>query len=77
MVDQWKSGGDIAIWHVEEPPTDPGEQADAHEQQLQDAEETFASVNVIYATNPQAAADQARREACETSERIHRDLTDP
>ncbi|MFD8396730.1 hypothetical protein ACFV2N_48300 [Streptomyces sp. NPDC059680] len=63
---------------MEEAPTDPGEQPDAHEQHQEDAEETFASVNVIYACQPAGAtADQARREARETNDRIHRELTHP
>jgi hypothetical protein len=77
VVGQWTGGGDVDIWHVEEAPTDPGDQADVHQQYSQDAEETFGSVNVVYATSPQAAADQAHREARETSERIHREFTRP
>ncbi|PWI04909.1 hypothetical protein DIZ27_42410 [Streptomyces sp. NWU339] len=77
VVGQWTGGGDVDIWHVEEAPADPGERADVHEQHQEDAEETFGSVNVVYAASPQAAADQARREARETSDRIHRELTHP
>ncbi|MFE9976235.1 hypothetical protein ACFYRD_37395 [Streptomyces hirsutus] len=77
VVGQWQGGGDVDIWHVEEAPADPGERADVHEQHQDAAEETFSSVNVVYAASPQAAADQARREARETSDRIHRELTHP
>ncbi|OIJ99028.1 hypothetical protein BIV25_11020 [Streptomyces sp. MUSC 14] len=75
VVGQWTGGGDVDIWHVEEAPADPGERADVHEQHQEDAEETFGSVNVVYAASPQAAADQARRLARETSERLHRERT--
>ncbi|WP_406469813.1 hypothetical protein [Streptomyces sp. NBC_01615] len=77
VVGQWKGGGDVDIWHVEEAPADPGERADVHERYCEDAEEAFGSVNVVYAASPQAAAEQARQEAHETSERIHRELTRP
>ncbi|MGW0770724.1 hypothetical protein [Streptomyces sp. NPDC002676] len=77
VIGQWTGGGDVDIWHVEAAPADPGERADVHEQHQEDAEETFGSVNVVYAASPQAAADQARREARETSERNHRELTRP
>ncbi|MET8808629.1 hypothetical protein [Streptomyces sp. NPDC004546] len=62
---------------MEEAPGDPGERADVHEQHQEDAEDPFDNVNVVYAASPQAAADQARREARETSKRIHRELTRP
>ncbi|MGW7410171.1 hypothetical protein ACWGI9_41965 [Streptomyces sp. NPDC054833] len=77
VVGQWTGGGDVDIWHVEKAPADPGERADVHEQHKEDAEETFGSVDVVYAASPQAAADQARRKARETSERIHREFTRP
>ncbi|MCX4624908.1 hypothetical protein [Streptomyces albogriseolus] len=77
VVGQWQGGGEVDIWHVEEAPADPDARADAHEQHASDAETAFGSVNVVYATSPQAAADRARREARRTSERIHRDLTRP
>ncbi|MET7608161.1 hypothetical protein ABZS96_38215 [Streptomyces avermitilis] len=77
VVGQWKGGGDVDVWHMEEAPADPGERADVHEQYCQDAEEAFGSVNVVYATSLEAAAEQGRREAHETSERIHRDATHP
>lgn len=72
VVGQWKGDGEVDVWHVEEAPADPDARADAHEQHASDAETAFGSVNVVYATNPQAAADQARHEARQTSERIHR-----
>ncbi|SNX88665.1 hypothetical protein SAMN06272735_9155 [Streptomyces sp. TLI_55] len=77
VVGQWKGGGDVDIWHVEEAPSDPGERADLCEQYTVDADDAFSSVEIVYAASPQAAAEQARREARETSERIHRDLTRP
>ncbi|MEU5894492.1 hypothetical protein ABZ835_48185 [Streptomyces sp. NPDC047461] len=73
VIGQWKGGGEVDIWHVAEAPTDPGERADVHEQHQGDADEAFGSVNVVYATSPQDAADRARLEARETSERIHRE----
>ncbi|MGW4102012.1 hypothetical protein [Streptomyces sp. NPDC004976] len=77
VVGQWKGDGEVDVWHVEEAPADPDARADAHEQHASDAETAFASVNVVYATSPQAAADQTRHEARQTSERIHHDLTHP
>ncbi|MEU9919485.1 hypothetical protein [Streptomyces sp. NPDC051001] len=73
VIGQWKGGGEVDIWHVAEAPTDPGERADVHERHQVDADEAFGSVNVVYATSPQDAADRARLEARETSERIHRE----
>ncbi|MFF0795161.1 hypothetical protein [Streptomyces spiralis] len=77
VVGQWTGGGDVDIWHVEEAPADPGELSDLCEQHTVDAEDAFGSVEVVYAASPEAAAEQARREASETSERIHRELTRP
>lgn len=77
MVGQWKGGGEVDVWHVEEAAAGPDARADAHEQHASDAETAFGSVDVVYATSPQAAAEQARREAQQTSERIHRDLARP
>ncbi|MFJ9544140.1 hypothetical protein ACIRPX_44025 [Streptomyces sp. NPDC101225] len=77
VVGQWKGGGDVDIWHVEEAPIDPGELSDLCEQHTVDAEDAFGSVEIVYAASPEAAAEQARREARETSERIHRELTRP
>ncbi|TVZ84741.1 hypothetical protein [Streptomyces sp. BK340] len=77
VVGQWKGGGDVDIWHVEEAPTDPGELSDLCEQHTVNAEDAFGSVEIVYAASPEAAAEQARREASETSERIHRELTRP
>ncbi|MET7686339.1 hypothetical protein [Streptomyces sp. NPDC005423] len=77
VVGQWKGGGDVDIWHVEEAPTDPGELSDQCEQHTVAAEDAFGSVEIVYAASPEAAAEQARREASETSERIHRELTRP
>ncbi|MET7725443.1 hypothetical protein [Streptomyces mirabilis] len=65
------------IWHVEEALTDPSELSDLCEQHTVDAEDAFGSVEIVYAASPEAAAKQARREASETSERIHRELTRP
>ncbi|MEU0949867.1 hypothetical protein ABZ379_45505 [Streptomyces canus] len=73
VIGQWKGGGTVDIWHVEEAPADPSARADAHERHAADADETFGSVNVVYASSPQDAAEQARREAHETSERIQRE----
>lgn len=72
VVGQWKGDGRVDVWHVEEAPAAPGARADAHEQHASDAETAFGSVNVVYATSPQAAADQARHEARQTGKRIHR-----
>ncbi|MEU1036928.1 hypothetical protein ABZ402_51880 [Streptomyces mirabilis] len=77
VVGQWQGGGDVEIWHVEEAPTDPGELSDLCEQRTVDADDAFGSVEIVYAASPEAAAEQARREASETSERIHRELTRP
>ncbi|MFI8169725.1 hypothetical protein ACIGAN_25660 [Streptomyces sp. NPDC085931] len=77
VVGQWKGGGEVEIWHIEEAPADPAARAEAHDQHACDAEDSFGSVDVVYATSPEAAAEQARREARQTSERIHRDLTHP
>ncbi len=77
VIGQWKGGGNVDIWHVEEAPTDPGELSDLCEQHTVDAEDAFGSVEIVYAASPEAAAEQARREASETSERIHRELTRP
>ncbi|MEU8868042.1 hypothetical protein [Streptomyces umbrinus] len=63
VIGQWLGGGKIDIWRVEEAPSDPDERATAHEQYWQDAEDAFGSVEVVYATNPETAAEQARREA--------------
>ncbi|MER5602362.1 hypothetical protein ABT085_35520, partial [Streptomyces sp. NPDC002265] len=77
VVGQWTGGGDVDIWHVEQAPANPGEWADVYAQYSEDAEEAFGSVNVVYAASPQAAADQARRQARETHARIRRDLARP
>lgn len=77
QVGQWKGDGEVDVWHVEEAPADPDARADAHEQHASDAETAFSSINVVYATSPQAAADQTRRETRQTSERIHHDLNHP
>ncbi|MFE2473931.1 hypothetical protein [Streptomyces mirabilis] len=76
VVGQWKGGG-VDIWHVEEAPADPGERADLCDEYREDADNAFGSVEIVYAASPEAAAAQARREARETSERIHRELTRP
>ncbi|NUK21645.1 hypothetical protein [Streptomyces lunaelactis] len=77
VIGQWKGGGDVDIWHVEEAPADPGERADLYDEYREDADNAFGSVEIVYATSPEAAAERARREARETSERIHRALTRP
>ncbi|GHF15045.1 hypothetical protein GCM10014715_82950 [Streptomyces spiralis] len=77
VIGRWRGGGDFDSWHVEEAPRRSGEWADVHEQRQEDAEGIFGSVNVVYAASPQAAADQARREAREISDRIHRERTRP
>lgn len=77
VVGQWKGGGDVDIWHVEEAHADPGERADLCDEYREDADNAFGSVEIVYAASPEGAAEQARREARETSERIHRELTRP
>lgn len=74
VVGQWKGGGDVDIWHVEEAPANPGERTDLCDEYREDADNAFGSVEIVYAGSPEAAAEQARREARETSERIHREL---
>ncbi|MET7899078.1 hypothetical protein [Streptomyces mirabilis] len=69
--------GDVDIWHVEEAPADPGERADLCAEYPEHADNAFGSVEIVYAASPETAAEQARREASETSERIHRELTRP
>jgi hypothetical protein len=73
VIGQWQGGGNIAIWHVEEAPADPGERSDRCEEYREEADTAFGSVEIVYAASPQDATEQARREARETSERIHRD----
>ncbi|WP_455357180.1 hypothetical protein [Streptomyces sp. SYSU K217416] len=77
VVGQWQGGGDVDIWHVEEAPADPGERSDLCDEYREDARDAFGSVEIVYAASPEAAAEQARREAHETSERIHREHTHP
>ncbi|MDV9174230.1 hypothetical protein R6V09_29490 [Streptomyces sp. W16] len=77
MVGQWQGGGDVDIWHVEEAPADPGERSDRCEEYREEADTTSGSVEIVYAANPQAAAEQARQQARATSERIHRETRRP
>ncbi|WP_369228755.1 hypothetical protein AB5J56_00020 [Streptomyces sp. R21] len=77
VVGQWQGGDDVDIWHVEEAPADPEERADLCEEYREDADNAFGSIEIVYAASPEAAADKARQEARETSERIHREVTRP
>ena len=77
VIGQWRGGGDVDIWHVEEVPADPGERTDRGDKHREDADDAFASVEIVYATSPEAAAERARREARATSERIHREADRP
>ncbi|WP_019074684.1 hypothetical protein [Streptomyces hokutonensis] len=77
VIGQWRGGGNIDIWHVEEAPADPGERSDRCDEYREAADEAFGSVEIVYATSPQHAAEQARQEAHETSERIHRERHRP
>jgi hypothetical protein len=71
---QWTGGGDVDIWHVEEAPTDPADRSGVYDQHREDAGDAFGSVAIVHATSPEAAAERARQEARETSERIHREV---
>ncbi|MGW1107933.1 hypothetical protein [Streptomyces sp. NPDC002540] len=62
------------VWHVEEASADPGDRSDIHDEYAEDARDSFGSVEIVYASSPEAAAERARQEARETSERIHREL---
>ncbi|MFJ6901963.1 hypothetical protein [Streptomyces hokutonensis] len=77
VIGQWRGGGDVDIWHVEEAPADPGERSDRCDEHREAADDAFGSVEIVYATSPEAAAERARREARATSERIHREADRP
>ncbi|MFD6343650.1 hypothetical protein ACFWF9_02845 [Streptomyces roseolus] len=73
VIGTWR-GGNVDIWHVTEAPADPAARSRLHDEYAEAADDAFGSVNIVHATSKDAAADQARQEARETSERIGRDL---
>ncbi|MFC8895832.1 hypothetical protein [Streptomyces cinereoruber] len=74
VIGQWMGGGCIDIWRVEKAPSDPTERSRLHDEYSEDAEDAFGSVEIVYATSEDTAAERARQEARETSERIQREV---
>ncbi|MFE0640180.1 hypothetical protein ACFW2Y_00910 [Streptomyces sp. NPDC058877] len=73
VIGAWTGGGRLDIWRIEEAPSNIAERSRLHDEYSEAAEDAFGSVEIVYATSEDTAAERARHEARETTERTRRE----